>query len=160
MNDIHLFLTILEPGSLRSGSQHAYGRVVFWVTNSSLCSNMMEGTRELSGINDIHSNDAHSPPGNRVLMMVLCCQILGDRMYHNDQKGLRCGQWGLVCKELWKRLIDGQSQSLLLDLWRPELIFTSTICWLKSWLDSWEIETFNALTCIYQDNVSGSPEET
>ena len=127
MNDIHLFLTILEPESLRSGSQYGYRRAVFWVTNFFLCAHMMEETRGLSGINDIQSNDVHSPPGNRVQLMVLHCQILGDHMYDNDQKGWRCGQWGLACRKLWKWSIDGQSQSFLLDLWKPELIFTSRI---------------------------------
>lgn len=38
------------------------------------------------GLNDIHGNDVHLPPGNRVQIVALSCQIPGDHKYHNDQK--------------------------------------------------------------------------
>lgn len=52
-----------------------------------------------AGLNDIHGNDVHLPPGNRVQIVALSCQIPGDHKYHNDQKCWRCGQGGLACRE-------------------------------------------------------------
>lgn len=54
INDSNSFLTVLEAESLRSECPHGVVRALFGVVDFSLCPHMVEGERELSGVNPIH----------------------------------------------------------------------------------------------------------
>ena len=72
MNSRNVFLMVLEAGSLRSPYQHGWVRVLFWVSDFSLCPHMAELAVELSGISykcthPIHSYDLIISPRPHLL---------------------------------------------------------------------------------------------